>query len=60
LVFQIFRNYQISRKSAHVAADLFHAHRLTDDRRTEMTNPIVAFRNFAFELKNYKLHLVSY
>jgi len=43
-----------------VAADLFQAHRRTDVRRTEMIKPIVAFRNFSPEYKNYKLYLVRY
>jgi len=47
-------------KIRHVAADLFQAHRLTDVRRAEMTNPIVDFRNFVDKTKNCKLYLDSY
>ena len=43
----------------HVAVELSHADRRTEVRRTLMTKPIVAFRNFAYELKNCKLYLVT-
>jgi len=46
-----------------VAADLFQAHRQdrrTSDGQTDMRKATVAYRNFAFELKNYKLYLVNY